>query len=482
MIEKSKPLYKKCFSIEYPGKVDNLEKSLETLGGIGEIRRACLQEEELEEKKPLELRLWPKNPYEHPVQARPVKVHNLVLQLKKKGKKEEKEKEIEDTESFIEYRIIGIIKKTYRFRDMIDFQYNTHASNFIKMWNKSIIPLEFESLDEFSISLEEKDDPENLDLPVPSVFSRTKIPHNYWYRQNPSLIKIQQDSKLKLVNKSKAPRIWSISVPWETETVPAEPHVKLPNIPEQNIQNILNLLKVLFEERPIWTRRAITYKVNEKDSGMSVYLKYALAYVAYHWRSGPWRDTYVKYGVDPRTDQKYRFFQTVSFTYRPSENLDNANLSPQEKEESNSPIFTGQTLYQQTRIFQIIDITDCLLVQLLGKIPLRAKANFKNGWFKSTLFDKFKLIMKQKFKALSEGRIASDLEFIKILERSNDSSSSVTDDEIDETKFDTSLISQEPDSKVNLLMKDFLQKVGALDDDDFYNDDDAFDDDIFGDD
>ncbi|EMR10211.1 hypothetical protein PNEG_01484 [Pneumocystis murina B123] len=394
-----------------------------------------------------------------------------------------KNKEIDEIDSRIEYEIIGIIRKTFRFRDIFDFQYNTHASPFIKMWNRSIVPLEFESLNHFSISLEEKDDPQNLDLPVPSVFSRTKIPHNYWYRQNPSLIKVQQDSKPKLVNKSKAPRIWSISVPWETETVPAEPHVKLPNIPEQNIQNILNLLKVLFEERPIWTRRAITYKVNKKDPGMSAYLKYALAYVAYHWRSGPWRDTYVKYGVDPRTDQKYRFFQTVSFTYRPSENLDNTNLSPQEKEESNSPIFTGQTLYQQTRIFQILDITDCLLIQLLEKIPLRTKANFKNGWFKSTLFDKFKHIMKQKFKALSEGRIASDLEFIRILERSNDaSSSSFTDDEIDETKFDTSIISQEPDAKVNLLMKDFLQKVGVLEDDDFYNDDDAFDDDIFGED
>ncbi|KAG5518708.1 hypothetical protein PMAC_002677 [Pneumocystis sp. 'macacae'] len=479
MIDNSENIYKEFVSIEYPGKVINYKQCLETLGGIEALRHACLQKEDSEGKNYLELRWCPKNPFEHPIQARPIKVHNLLLQVKK-----EQEKEINTfhPSAFKEYKVLGIIKKTYRFRDMFDLQYNTHASPFVKMWNASIVPLEFDSLDLFSIS-QEKDDLENLDLPVPSVFSRTKIPHNYWYRQNPSLVEVQRDSKLRLVNKSKAPKIWSISVSWETETIPKEPHIKLPNVPEQNIQNILNLLKTLFEERPIWTRRAILYKVNEKDPEMSVYLKYALAYIAYHWRSGPWRDTYVKYGIDPRTDQKYRFFQTVSFTYRPSENLNNINISPEEKEERNSPIFTGQTLYQQTRIFQILDITDCLLVQLLNKIPLRIKVNFKNGWFRSTLFDKFKFIMKQKFKALSEGRIASDIEFVKILERSNDvSSSSSTEDETNKTKFDNSVIHKEPDSRVNALMKNFFQQMGNFQDDDFYdNEDDTFDD-IFGDD
>ncbi|KAG4305554.1 hypothetical protein PORY_001110 [Pneumocystis oryctolagi] len=481
MIDKSESVCEEFISIEYPGNVLNYEKCLETLGGIETLRRVCLEEEECDEKKHLELRLWPKNPFEHPIQARPVKVCNLLLQVKKEFQEEEK-KDVCNLSKIQEYKVIGAIKKTYRFRDMFDLQYNTHASPFIKMWNSSIVPLEFDSLDLFSIS--SQDDPKNLDLPVPLVFSRTKIPHNYWYRQNPSLIKVQKDNKPRLINKSKAPKIWSISVPWETKTVPLEPHVKLPNVPEQNIQNILDLLKILFEERPIWTRRAILYKVNEKDPGMCMYLKYALAYVAYHWRSGPWRDTYVKYGVDPRTDQKYRFFQTVSFTYRPSESLNNISLSPQEKKECNSPIFTGKILYQKTRIFQILDITDCLLQQLLNKIPLRTKASFKNGWFKSSLFDKFKLIMKQKFKALSEGRIASDLEFVKILERSNDSSSlSSTDNEIDETRLDNSTIYKEPDARINDLMKNFLQQIKSSQDDDFYdNEDDTFEDDIFGDD
>ncbi|KAG5438768.1 hypothetical protein PCANB_002488 [Pneumocystis canis] len=453
---------KRFISIEYPGKVINFERCFETLGGIEAIREICLQDDDSDGKKCLELRWWPKNPLEHPIQARPIKVCNLLLQVKKRYQKTEKNTSTNDLSNIIEYKVIGIIKKTFRFRDMFDLQYNTHASPFIKMWNSSIVPLEFDSLDLFSISSQEKNDSQNLDLPVPSVFSRTKIPHNYWYRQNPSLIKVQKDSKLRLVNKSKAQRIWSISVPWETKTVPTEPHIQLPNTPEQNIQNILNLLKILFEERPIWTRRAISYKVKEKDPEMCVYLKYALAYIAYHWRSGPWRDTYVKYGIDPRTDQKYRFFQTVSFTYRPSENLDSTNLSSEQKEESNSPIFTGQTLYQQTRVFQILDITDCLLVQLLNKIPLRTKAIQK--WMK--------------FKALSEGRIASDLEFVKILERSNDASS--TSDEIEETKFD-STIYKEPDSRVNTLMKNFLQQIGSSQDDAFYdNEDDTFDDDIFG--
>lgn len=106
-------LHKEYVSIEYPGNVINFENCLETLGGLEEVRRVCSQEDELENKKPLELRLWPKNQLEHPIQARSIKICNLLLQLKKEYSKDEDGKE---THRILEHKVIGVIKKTYRFR------------------------------------------------------------------------------------------------------------------------------------------------------------------------------------------------------------------------------------------------------------------------------------------------------------------------------------------------------------------------------
>lgn len=69
-------------------------------------------------------------------------------------------------------------------------------------------------------------------------------------------------------------------------------------------------LKALFDTRPMWTRRGIV----DSLGGDSYSLKYAIPYVAYTWRQGPWRDVYARFGYDPRQNSEGAKYQSVFFT------------------------------------------------------------------------------------------------------------------------------------------------------------------------
>ena len=55
----------------------------------------------------------------------------------------------------------------------------------------------------------------------------------------------------------------------------------------------------LFQERPIWTKAALSH-IAPSVHGSS--LKLILAVTAFIFKNGPWRNSWVRIGYDPRTD------------------------------------------------------------------------------------------------------------------------------------------------------------------------------------
>lgn len=60
----------------------------------------------------------------------------------------------------------------------------------------------------------------------------------------------------------------------------------------------------MFEERPVWTKAALTYHVAGVDKNS---LRFILASVAYYFTTGPWRNAWVRIGYDPRKDPEARY-------------------------------------------------------------------------------------------------------------------------------------------------------------------------------
>ncbi|XP_043279585.1 general transcription factor 3C polypeptide 5 [Venturia canescens] len=80
----------------------------------------------------------------------------------------------------------------------------------------------------------------------------------------------------------------------------------------------LERIRRIFEERPVWSKNALTYVT--EFSGEQ--LKFLLPSVAYYFMTGPWRTMWVKLGYDPRQDPQARKYQTLDYRLRAMHGLE----------------------------------------------------------------------------------------------------------------------------------------------------------------
>jgi general transcription factor 3C polypeptide 5 (transcription factor C subunit 1) len=173
------------------------------------------------------------------------------------------------------------------------------------------------------------------------------------------------DGKTALLNFQAAPKTLTPMVHGSIAEIPTKPasvpeYEQLDSPEKESVDH----LRRLFETRPIWTRRAL---YNNFPKHLQTLVRFTMAHVAYMWRAGPWRDTCVLYGVDPRSDVKYRIYQSVFFQIETSK----SRTAYQSTNIENSHIFDGQRLVRDGRCFQLCDVTDPLLQQLINTPNLR---------------------------------------------------------------------------------------------------------------
>lgn len=101
-------------SVEYPGIVKNLDKMMETLGGIDKLKRTFD-----DPTSRLELFPRPKDVFSHPLMGDRVNTNNLLVKCIR-----EKVVDSSGTVSYV-YKptIVGIITISYKFKSLADFQF-----------------------------------------------------------------------------------------------------------------------------------------------------------------------------------------------------------------------------------------------------------------------------------------------------------------------------------------------------------------------
>lgn len=111
-IEKSKEM-KKFIAIEYPGKVENIAKCVETLGGIEELSKG------FQEKQKLQLK-FRDNFYAKPVLSSEANGATGIL-LKVKVRKQKKHRD--RPPEFVSSEMVGTVSSLYKFNSFCDYQY-----------------------------------------------------------------------------------------------------------------------------------------------------------------------------------------------------------------------------------------------------------------------------------------------------------------------------------------------------------------------
>lgn len=201
---------------------------------------------------------------------------------------------------------------------------------------------------------------------------------------------------------------------------------------EPALRRLIEEAQRLFEERPIWTKRALRNHLNEADWKIvgENSAKYIWQYVGYLWASGPWRDALAKFGVDPRQDPSCRHYQTVMFILNSQPSHDRNLHTFKKKNARDTHVFDGRSIALDGKLYQICDITDPFIVSILSTSPIRDKCHVKSfpppphiplthplilfsskqvygdGWFPNGTYAKLKTIMRLKLLSLISGQVS----------------------------------------------------------------------------
>ncbi len=137
----------------------------------------------------------------------------------------------------------------------------------------------------------------------------------------------------------------------------------------------------LLEERPIWTLRALSnqFRSRQWEYGRKI----ARQYLGYQFRSGPWRDALIKFGVDPRLDPRYRIYQTMYFQFeverfgkgsrkQPQGAFDVMNQSRTNDTAARpSHKFDASSVSLDGKVWQVCDITEPRILEIFASARLR---------------------------------------------------------------------------------------------------------------
>lgn len=262
------------------------------------------------------------------------------------------------------------------------------------MWQELIVD---EKLKEFASSIDEDDDLSNLDLMPPALFSKVVLPQSYKYqspnphiptdhsfRQNLGLV--LKNGRLEFPNAYRNKFITMVS--GDIPSTPSAPSKYLDalNAVSPAMTLCIERLHKLFSARPISTRRAIfntyfetygTGNPNQPSENWRPILRFAIPYVCYMFRSGPFKDAYVAFSIDPRKEAKWAQYQTAAFnfrtgTWRNQYVVPDTALSTEEIN-TKSHLFTGKDVGTKIVCFSFVDILDPLVRQILDESPLREK-------------------------------------------------------------------------------------------------------------
>ncbi|KAK5970686.1 General transcription factor 3C polypeptide 5 [Trichostrongylus colubriformis] len=396
--------------IQYPGVIKNLDRALDTLGGLAKISQNHFA------GQALELRHTPQNPYTS-ASVSEKKLDStvtsgtlrLVMEFRRKKKKPE----------VIETNCLGLVNILYTFETMCDFQY---------------LPLkkrqEGEGFDDLIPRLIPRDLPSALcwwDRPdAYPGYTPLFLPPYQFSRYNTPSTKIlcrESDFTLEKVRK-KTGHGQNLRLERKALSVTVQANDPFPAAPSEEAvldadfrcknEEPHRMLAALFRERPMWTRNAIAYKTGLEDN----LLKTLLQKYAFYIQSGPWGRLWCKFGYDPRTDPESVLYQTLMVSFRqhtriPERQRLKVSLDRSvPAESSNVPVhFT----YQPGRLprvrqmwYSLCDIKLPFAEALLKQDRSKPSESEAYGWIHADLLEELRELIKEDVRKTSEDMDADE--------------------------------------------------------------------------
>ncbi|KAK5056618.1 hypothetical protein LTR84_012150 [Exophiala bonariae] len=420
-------------SVEHPCIVQNVDRAIHMLGGSEEIGQHLKPETD----KPLGLKFQPDDPACRPIIALRNDSNNVLLQFtvpRRTGRKRKRGSDdpfvkdpapeplrkdasyllrsmVDNPEGY-QVDVVGSIQSTHVWRTIPDFVYSVTNSSAIDELKSKILPQQYPLIEKWSLpQTYGLTDTETFPPPILSVHS---LPLNYSYRQNPAvtILADPQTGKKSLYNLQKAAKVFTHQSQFDDPVWPDKPHPRCPPLSQQNpaFQDVCKSVLDLFEQRPIWTRRAL---VNQLPLDVPLQtIRHATAYVCFAIRSGPWRDTLCKFGVDPRKDPSHRKYQTVLVQLvnrhkdKPN-NREDFTRTWHRSADQESHIFTGKsTIPTDGKSWQLCDLHEPHLKALVDTSDVYIRHDCETryfGWYANGTMAKMRVAIKAMIDSVIDG-------------------------------------------------------------------------------
>ncbi|KAF5393822.1 hypothetical protein D9757_000196 [Collybiopsis confluens] len=477
------------YSVEYPGYVQpaSVPQAIRNIGGPS--LETAFKRGTSKSETAVELRFDPNDPFVHPVPGEVTANNSILLKITRRKKKKDSATAAKEHKEIIgdfKAEAVGVLHKTVRFRSMVDFQYQPEVQDPLSQLRTALDRMDVQAITAYRVSPEKEDyripQPEtvsqsatpdepaviaiapelanqsssstvdsheqkfrsNLRLFPPPIFSRQNIAQTYNFKGNPaSMISTvvneeTGEEKRRLINRMRWKGYGPATIAFSDTQVPDQPPANVEAVRSQVDKKIFQRLQELFTERPVWTRASLFNQVSAAVSREIHNSKVILPLVCYVFHDGPWRDTLVRLGYDPRKDPEGRFYQRLYFrnanhpisrpsvTTRRQERTTAVTAAASEpgEEVRTSHIFDGLNLSKETAAFQLCDITDPMLKEMIeNPDDVRDVCDERDGWFTTHALERIKAILRLKFFSLLDGRPASEEECEAVLQQAETDSS-----------------------------------------------------------
>ncbi|XP_055683661.1 general transcription factor 3C polypeptide 5 [Lutzomyia longipalpis] len=301
LVEQSECSVKKtAILVEYPGQVKNINKCLETLGGLGKISETFENE-----KRRLEVKFTPKNHFSKSVFGDEHPTTGLLLKVKIPRKRLTKTLDVPSEK----VEIVARVDKCYQFTGLCDFQLLPivkRDDGRVDMVYEEMIPT---YKDTYSWLTEKPNVPYFL---PPLLFSRLdSVQHKIF---KPTMTTEKGMIAPRIFQRKKRSKYNVIASFNLHDTLPermnpaAGEMLKVKFIsPEE-----FNAVKRTLEDRPICSRMALCFLSKVQLARVKI----ILPTLAFFFNSGPWRGLWCRFGFDPRKHFEARHFQVLDYRLR----------------------------------------------------------------------------------------------------------------------------------------------------------------------
>ncbi|KAI7545362.1 hypothetical protein KC331_g6259 [Hortaea werneckii] len=319
---------------------------------------------------------------------------------------------LQDNENDYSFDPIGVIEETHRFRSQPDFQLHSASLPVTQQVHDHLTQPKYSALEKLRLDLRAGAKDANA-FPLPPTLLQQDQPYRYEYQQAPYVVFTKDEhgnaTTGNLQSGSHAKRQTS-AIMADAPSVPDGPplHLDSSSLPDA-VKRVIPKIRELLDKRPLITRRMAQSVMPGLQPGDFFV---AGQFSGYMFAAGPFRDILIKYGLDPRQDPEYRFYQSIMLYLRGKRGVvktTNPQLST--TAQSGDPtvpeyIFDGTHADASGgSLWQMCDLTDPTLYGILhSPNAVRSTCDvYQWGWFNNGTMSKVRIIMRDKLSCLLAG-------------------------------------------------------------------------------